>query len=75
MVDRVKPQFIVHGSVHGPDWAFKLSLTGLGLGLGGLGTKGLRLGLDNYSSPPAAGWRLVKTKELLLRLRERKREL
>ena len=28
-----------------PDWAFELGLTGLGLGLGGLGTKGLDLGL------------------------------
>ena len=30
-----------------PYWAFELGLTGLGKGLGGLGTKGMGLGLDN----------------------------
>ena len=31
----------------GPNWDFELGLTGLGLGLGGLGTMDLGPGLDN----------------------------
>ena len=32
----------------GTNWAFELGLTGLWLGLGGLGTKGFGTGLDNF---------------------------
>ena len=39
--------FSVSPSTLGTNWVFKLGWTGLGLGLGGLGTKGLGTGLDN----------------------------
>ena len=32
----------------GTNWVFELGRTGLSLGQGGLGTKGLGLGLDNW---------------------------
>ena len=36
----------------GTNWDFELGLTGLGLGLGGLGTMDLGPGLDNYDCRP-----------------------
>ena len=41
--------FIVRPRPLGPNWVFVLIRTCLGLGLGGMGTKGLGPGLDNYS--------------------------
>ena len=39
--------FSVSPSPLGTNWVFELGWTGLGIGLGGLGTKGLGPGLDN----------------------------
>ena len=43
------------------DWAFELGFTGLGLGLGGLGTEGLGLGLDNIVAKSDTNTKLFKS--------------
>ena len=43
--------FSVSPSPLGTNLVFELGCTGLGLGLGGIGTKGLWPGLDNYVDP------------------------
>ena len=60
--------FSVSPSPLGTDWAFELGLTVWGLGLGGSGTKGLGLGLDNFmtlSQPPYQVPKSSKTECLL----------
>ena len=56
--------FSVSPSPFGTNFGFELGCTGLGLGLGGIGTKGLGPGLDKsfekFCTSSSLGLRLVK---------------